>query len=76
MNVNNATLPIAPIPASAPVSRRLSITFDSQPELAIPLTSVHRLHTDPIGPHEVTAPLEVFVVEPTPTPCSHCGINE
>jgi hypothetical protein len=76
MNTNNASIPSAPIPASAPLSRRLSIRFDSQPELAIPLTSVRRPHTDPAGPHEVTPPVVASVVEAAPTPYSHWGINE
>lgn len=76
MNVTNAHLPVAPIPASAPASRRLYIEFDSPPELAIPLTSVRRLHIAPTGPHEATAPVAVLPVEAAPTPHSHLGINE
>ena len=76
MNVTNALLPVAPIPALATVSRRLFIEFDSQPELAVPLTSVHRLHNASSGPHEATAPVAVLPVEATPTPYSHWGINE
>ncbi len=76
MNITNAPLSGAPIPASAPVSRRLFIEFDSQPELAVPLTSVRRLHIAPTGPHEATAPVAVLPVEAAPTPYSHWGINE
>lgn len=76
MNVTHAPLPVAPIPASAPVSRRLAIALGSQPELAVPLTSVHRLHIAPTRPHEATEPVAVLQVDATPTPYSHWGINE
>lgn len=76
MNVTNAPLRAAPILASTPPSRRLSIAFDSQPDLAVPLTYVHGLHTDPTGPHEATEPVAVVFVEAAPTPYSHWGINE
>ena len=76
MNVTNARLPVAPIPAVAPVSRRLFIEFDSRPELAVSLTSVHRLHIDPTEPHEAITLVAVLPVEAAPTPYSHWGINE
>lgn len=76
MNVTNAPLRAAPIPTSTPPSRLLSIAFDSQPERAVPLTSVHRLHNDSNGPHGDTAPVTTLLVEATPTPYSHWGINE
>lgn len=76
MNVTKAPLPVAPIPVSAPASRRLAIAFGSQTELAVPLTSVHRLHIAPTGPHEATEPVAVLHVDATPTPYSHWGINE
>lgn len=76
MNVTNARLPVAPIPASAPAARRLPIQFDSRPELAVSLTSVHRLHIDPTGPHKATTLVAVLPVEAAPTPYSHWGINE
>ncbi len=75
MNVTNA-LPVAPIPASAPASRRLFIEFDSLPELAVPLMSVHRLHIDATEPHEAITLVAVLPVEAAPTPYSHWGINE
>lgn len=76
MNVTNAPLPVAPIPALATVSRRLFVEFHSQPELAVSLTSVHRLHIDPTEPHEATTLVAVLPVEAAPTPYSHWGINE
>ncbi len=76
MNVTNAPLPVAPIPASAPAARRLIIEFDSLPELAIPLTYVHHPHLSPTGPHAATAPVAVFPVVAAPTPHNHGGIND
>jgi hypothetical protein len=76
MNVTNAPLSIVPIQALVPVSRRLFIEFDSQPELAVPLRSVRRLHGQPTEPDESTAPTTVLPVDAAPTPYSHWGINE
>jgi hypothetical protein len=76
MNVTDAPLQANPIPASTPPSRRLPIAFESQAELAVPLTSVHRVHSDSNGPHGATAPVTDLVVEATLTPYSHWGINE
>ena len=76
MNVTHAPLPAVPSQALAPVSRKLFIEFESQPHVAVPLTSVHRLHIDSPRPHEVTAPVTVLLVEATPTPYTHWGINE
>lgn len=75
MNVTNA-LPVAPIAASAPASRRLSIEFESLPELAVPLTSVRHPHIAPTVPQEATPPVAVLSVEAPPTPHGHWGINE
>lgn len=61
--------------ASATGSHRLSIAFDSQPELTGPLTVIHRPH-NPNGPHEATVRVPALVVEATPTPYRHWGINE
>lgn len=76
MNVTNAPLQAAPIPTSTPPSRRLSIAFDSQPELAVPLTPVHRLPIASTALYEATEPVAVLHVDATPTPYSHWGINE
>ncbi len=76
MNVTDAPLRATPIPASTPPSRRLPIAFDSQPELAVPLTSVHRVHSDSNGPHGAASTVTDLVVEAALTPYSHWGINE
>jgi hypothetical protein len=76
MNAINAPIPITAIQALVPVSRRLFIEFDSQPELAVPLTSVYRLRVQPTGPDESSAPATALPVETKPTPYSHWGINE
>lgn len=76
MNVTHATHTVAPIPASAPTSRRLAIAVGSQPELAVPPTSVNSLHPDPTDAQKATAPKAVFSVETAPAPYSHWGINE
>lgn len=76
MNVTHAPLPAVPSQALAPVSRKLFIEFESKPHVAVPLTSVHRLHNDSNGPHEATAPVTALAVEATPAPYSHWGINE
>jgi len=81
MNLNmlskkNALLELARLSASPTGSHKLSIEFHSQPELIVPLTSVVHLRSDPTGPHDPTAPVPALLVEATPTPYGHWGINE
>lgn len=76
MNVTHVPHTVARIPASGLTSRRLAIAFGSQPELAVPLTSVNSLHPDPTGAQKATKSKAVLSVEAAPAPYSHWGINE